>query len=74
MPVRKPRCPKCGAWKGNIKFVRMVEVNHHLSTDFVEYGKVLYRCKYCGHEYTDFGQHNINTASQLLAKRKREEK
>jgi hypothetical protein len=52
----------------------MLEVNYNLTNDRVEYGKAPFKCGVCGTEFTGWGQHNINTASQILARRKREQK
>jgi len=55
MPWKNPGCPKCHSppGHGGVKQIKMLTVTQ--TTDFMEYGRALFKCKWCGFEFEDWG-------------------
>ena len=60
MPWKNPRCPKCHIQAG-VKQIKFLEVTMRGTgySDGMEYGRVIFKCKYCKHEWEDRGHRRI---------------
>ena len=59
LPWKNPHCPKCkiGHTK-QIKFLVVTQRGWGYS-DGMEYGRALFKCKHCGHEFEGFGHRRL---------------
>jgi len=66
MPWKNPRCPKClGSFGGDgsvkqIKFLEEKGITRGQGySDGMEYGRAIFKCKHCGHEFESWGHRRI---------------
>ena len=60
MPWKNPRCPKCKSHTKQIKFLEVTRKGNDYNRD-IEYGKAIFKCKWCGHEFKDWGHRKCVT-------------
>jgi len=64
MPWKNPQCPKCHAPAGHgvikqIKWLGKAVSRGTGYSDGMEYGRVVFKCKSCGHEFEGWGHRRI---------------